>query len=143
MLKEKKEFRPFHENIEEEIKKIVPASFDNCLLSLIRRTKIPDGHDKIIEAVESKLGKFSAWREEVDEIKISLLEQKKIAETEAAAKEKNTQSGVSLQRIENLTGGMERLISDIKTDAELRSRQVQEILNEVSKISIPRFKFEE
>ncbi|MEK7542972.1 MAG: hypothetical protein AAB503_01545 [Patescibacteria group bacterium] len=143
MLKEKKEFRPFHETIVEEIKKIVPASFDNCLLSLIRRTKIPDGHDKIIEAVESKLGKFSAWREEVDEIKISLLEQKKIAETEAAAKEKNTQSGVSLQRIENLTGGMERLISDIKTDAELRSRQVQEILNEVSKISIPRFKFEE
>jgi hypothetical protein len=80
--------RPFHESVIEAINR--PSSGKtralhrmDCLADLIKTTKIPAGHDEIIEAWKKRCQELS-WSEESFGVIADLLEQKR----EAAKKEK-------------------------------------------------------
>lgn len=83
--------RPFHETIIQAISwcPMGPSSGEIIrLMSLIRITVIPAGHDEIIKAIE-KYFDFPGsekWAQEIRIVKESLLEQKKIAEEKQSNK---------------------------------------------------------
>lgn len=76
--------RPFHETIVMAIKRCPSPSSGEIihLFQLIKETKIPAGHDKIIEAIDEYFH-FSGgnkWAKDIREVKESIIEQKIRAE---------------------------------------------------------------
>jgi hypothetical protein len=85
--------RPFHETIIDAINMIGAEprhtaddvdSARRLIAFLIKTTKIPKGHDQIIDAWEKRMARFG-WVWPDPSIKASLLKQKEIAAIEAAA----------------------------------------------------------
>ena len=70
---------PLHESI---VKEIFLSSHDSLrtLIAFIKVTKLTEGHDEVIAAVEKKWEGLSFWEKEVAEIKTILLKQKQSVE---------------------------------------------------------------
>lgn len=69
---------PFHQSI---IRAIASALIEDgeILFGLIMETKIPEGHDEIIEAIEKRWGVMEFWEDRVATVKASILAQKETA----------------------------------------------------------------
>lgn len=91
---------PFHETIVKAIRK---ANNDECLCltELIRVTKIPQNHDKIIEVLESKWGALGYWKHLLASVKAILLEQKHEAEA-ASGKPENLKASALMEAIHRI-----------------------------------------
>lgn len=77
---EQSKFRPFHETIVGAIRRCNPSPSAMEILhlfDLIKETKIPSGHSKIVAAIDEYFNFPGAdkWAREIREVKESLLEQ--------------------------------------------------------------------
>ena len=82
------ELRPFHETIVEAIEKASNLDEVGCLTELLQNTKVPQNHGAIIAAINENWERWlcdDGWKNYVDQLKASLRQQKKKAESEAAA----------------------------------------------------------
>jgi hypothetical protein len=80
--------KPFHETIIQSIRRCNPSPSSpeiHHLLQLIKETKIPNGHDEIIAAIDNYFDFAGAakWARDILEVKKSILEQKRVAKKKA------------------------------------------------------------
>lgn len=83
--------RPFHETIVDAIQ-IAEVTEFGCFQRLIKTTKIPKNHTKIISAIEKRFGSLGL-EEYVEELKTVLLDQKAEVEAEEVEKAKKVRGG--------------------------------------------------
>ncbi len=90
--------RPFHESIVAVINEFQPGDF-LTLTELIKATKIPKDHDKIIGALENKFGALVFWERELASVKAVLLEQKSEADA-IGGKPASEKKGINLDDLQ-------------------------------------------
>ncbi|MFA6588340.1 MAG: hypothetical protein WCT08_04690 [Patescibacteria group bacterium] len=86
--------RPFHETVIDLIDSIVTKNGEGILLlsKLIITTEIPAGHDEIIAAIQANWGQLGCWKQQVQEVIASLLEQKQAMAAKTDTKHVNIKS---------------------------------------------------
>lgn len=111
---EEKKYRPFHESV---IEIIQIASYEEltCIGMILRSTKIPKNHDAIIEAWQKRRNKVRTTP--LSDVGLgvveNLLEQKRIAESEATSE--STKEGIDLDELQKEVEKLLALLNDRQT----------------------------
>ncbi len=128
--------RPFHETIVSAIQRCNPSPSSNEILRLfllIKETKIPRGHDKIIAAIDKYFDFPGAekWACEIREVKASLLEQKQAAAKKPAGEKK----GINFDDLQQETEKLLSLLKDRQPGPMTWNEFVHERLQNLHKLT--------